>query len=262
MVSLAVSTFLSSIFFLVIALYKNKLHELKNLLLWKYVFGVVFFIGILFYSFYYFGLTLTTPGNASIIALFEVFTSYVLFHVIRKDHFSFESKVGAVLMTLGAIIVLIPNFSSANFGDLFILIATFCAPLGNLFQQKARQIASTETILFLRGILAAPFLFLIAYMFGQHLVWVEIKSSLLFLVLNGLIILGLSKIFWLEGIARISVTKANALGSLAPLFTLLIAWLVLLQTPTVWQVASLVPFFFGVLLLTNNLKFRHNKYGN
>ena len=165
-------------------------------------------------------------------------------------------------MTLGAIIVLIPNFSSANFGDLFILIATFCAPLGNLFQQKARQIASTETILFLRGILAAPFLFLIAYMFGQHLVWVEIKSSLLFLVLNGLIILGLSKIFWLEGIARISVTKANALGSLAPLFTLLIAWLVLLQTPTVWQVASLVPFFFGVLLLTNNLKFRHNKYGN
>ena len=74
MVSLAVSTFLSSIFFLVIALYKNKLHELKNLLLWKYVFGVVFFIGILFYSFYYFGLTLTTPGNASIKALFEVFT--------------------------------------------------------------------------------------------------------------------------------------------------------------------------------------------
>src|SRR3989338_7349498 len=155
-------------------------------------------------------------------------------------------------MILGAIIVLAPNFSSVNFGDLFILIATFCAPLGNLFQQKAKTIASTEAILFICSIIATPIIFLLAYAFEQHLVMSEVKESFLFLILNGLIILGLSKMFWLEGIARISVTKANALGSIAPLFTLLAAWVFLHQAQTLWQITSLVPLFLGVLLLTNN----------
>lgn len=259
-ISLALSTFLSSIFFLVIVLYKKKLYELKNLLLWKYVLGIVFFIGILFYVFFYLGLTKTTPGNASIISLFEVFTSYIFFNLIRKELFSFEAKIGSVLMIVGAVIVLAPNFSSINFGDLFIIIATFCAPLGNFLQQKAKRISSTETILFLRSIIATPFLLFIAYTFGQRLQFSQIQASFLFLVLNGFILFGLSKIFWLEGISRISVTKANAISSLSPLLTLFVAWVVLHQTPTIWQITSLIPFFFGVLLLTNNLKLKYN-YG-
>ncbi|OGI66774.1 hypothetical protein A3H53_01660 [Candidatus Nomurabacteria bacterium RIFCSPLOWO2_02_FULL_40_10] len=257
-ISLALSTFLASIFFLAIVLYKKKLYELKNLLLWKYAIGIVFFIGILFYTFFYLGLTKTTPGNASIISLFEIFTSYLFFNLIRKEHFSFESKIGSFLMIIGAVIVLVPNFSSVNFGDFFIIIATFCAPLGNFLQQKAKLISSTETILFLRSIIATPFLLLLAYVFGQHLQFFQIQESFLFLALNGFILFGLSKIFWLEGISRISVTKANAISSLSPLLTLFVAWLVLHQIPTIWQITSLIPFFFGVLLLTNNLKLKYN----
>ena len=254
MISLTLSTFLSGIFFFLITLYRKKLYELRNPLLWKYVLYIVFFIGILFYSFYYFGLTKTTSGNASILSLFEVCTSYIFFNLIRKEHFSFESKIGTVLMVLGATIVLLPNFSSINFGDLFILIATFCAPIGNFFSQKVKQIASTETILFLRSLIATPLLLLLAYMFGQHLHVAEIKESFWFIFINGILLFGVTKIFWLEGITRISVTKANALGSITPLFTLFIAWIVFIQVPTIWQITSLVPFFFGVLLLTNNLK--------
>lgn len=257
MISLALSTFLASIIFFAIVLYRKKLHELKNLLLWKYVLGVVLFIGILYYVFNFYGLTKTTAGNASIIGLFEVYTSYILFHIIRKEPFSFESKVGSALMVIGAVIVLAPNFSNINSGDMFILLATFCAPFGNLFQQKAKKISSTETILFLRSIIAAPIILLLAYMFGQNLELSQIKDSLFFLLINGIFLLGLSKIFWLEGISRISVTKSNALSSVAPLFTLFFAWLIFSQVPTVWQIASLAPFFFGILLLTDNLKLKH-----
>ena len=260
MISLTVSTFLAALSFFAVVFFRGKLGELKNPLLWKYIIGIVLSIGVLYYVFFYLGLTKTTPGNASIISLFEVFTSYVLFHVIRKEHFSLESKVGSVLMVLGAFIVLLPNFSSFNSGDLFILIATFCAPLGNLLQQKAKLISSTETILFLRSIVAVPFLFLVAYLFGQSLEIGQLKESIWFLVFNGLVIFGLSKILWIEGIVRMPVTKALALTSLAPLFTLFIAWLVLEQAPTVWQIASLAPFFFGVLLLTDNWRFK-NSYG-
>ena len=53
----------------------------------------------------------------------------------------------------------------------------------------------------------------------------KVSSSLLFLVINGVLLLGVSKILWIEGIHRINVTKANALNSLGPLLTLLFAWL-------------------------------------
>ena len=257
-ISLALSTFLASVPFFIILLFKRKFFELKNPLLWKYILYIVIFNSIFYYSFFYFGLTRTTPGNASIIALFEVLTSFVFFHLLRKEHFSLESKIGASLMVIGATIVLVPNFTSFNLGDLFILLATFFAPIGNLFQQKAKKISSTETILFLRNIAATPVLFLLAYLFGQYLQSSQIKESLWFLILNGIIILGLSKIFWVEGISRISVTKAISLSSLAPLFTLVFAWLILHQVPTFWQITSLVPFFFGILLLTNNLKLKYN----
>mgnify|MGYP001568733119 CR=1 FL=1 len=256
-ISLLLSTILAGISLFAILLYRRKLYELKNLLLWKYAFYIVIFNGILYYVLYFFGLTKTTPGNASIISLFEVYTAYVLFHVIRKEHFSFESKIGSVLMVFGAVIVLIPNFSAVNLGDIFILIATFCAPMGNLFQQKARMIASTESSLFLRSLIAIPFLFFIAFAFGQHLEIGQVKNSLWFLLINGILVLGISKIFWVEGIIRIPVTKANALSSIAPLFTLFIAWLILHQAPTVWQIASFIPFFFGILFLTDNLKLKN-----
>ncbi len=258
MISLALSTFFVSIFFLVIVIYKKKFSELKNPLLWKYIFWIVFSIGILYYVFYYFGLTKTTSGNASIIALFEICTSFLFFNLIRKEPFSLESKIGATLMVIGAVIVLAPNFSSLNLGDLFILIATFCAPIGNFFQQKATKTFSIESILFLRSIVAAPLILLIAYIFGQHLVLQQIKESFWFILLNGFIILGLSKAFWLEGIARISVTKANALNSIGPLFTLFFAFIIFHQIPTIWQSTSLFFFFFGVLFLTENLKLKYN----
>ena len=258
MISLAVSAFLSTIPFFLTMLYKKRLAELKDPLLWKNVLSIVI-LWIMYYSFFYFGLTRTTPGNASIIALFEVFTSFVFFHVIRRDHFSFEFKVGSVLAVLGATIVLAPNFSSVNTGDLLILCATFFAPGINFFQQKAKKTYSTETILFLRHLIATPFVLLIAYAFGQSLHLYDIKQSIFFLVLNGIVAFWLSKIFWMEGIARVAVTKAGALTSITPLFTLLFAWLIFHQAPTVWQVSSLVPFFFAILLLTDNFKL---KYGN
>ena len=257
LISLAISTFLAGLIFLGMMLWRKRLPEHSNLLLWKYILGIVLSIGILFYAFVFWGLTMTTAGNASIIGLFEVYTSYLLFHAIRKEPFSFESKIGSVLMIIGALIVLAPNFSDINSGDIFILLSTFCAPFGNLLQQKAKKIASSETIMFLRSIIAAPLILILAYLFGQNLQFFQIKESLFFLMINGILLLGLAKILWLEGIARISVTKSNALSSIAPLFTLFFAWLILDQSPTLWQITSFLPLFFGTLLLTDNLKLNY-----
>ncbi|MDO8514147.1 MAG: DMT family transporter [bacterium] len=254
LISLGWSTALSALFFGLFVLYKKAWVEFGNPILWKYIFFVVLFIGLLTYGLVFFALEKTTPGNVAIIELFAVFTSFLFFNVWRRERISFEYKIGAILMVLGALIVLAPGFASVNIGDLLVLAAMFCTPLGNFYQQKAREVASSETIMFLRSVISAPIIFLIAYAVGSHSSLQNIQAALPFLFINGVVILGLSKIFWIEGIHRILVTKAEAFNSVGPFLTLLLAFVILHQTPTVWQLASLVPLILGVLLLTDHLK--------
>lgn len=256
LVALAWSTVFACAFFLVVVTYRNRWKEMLNLSLWKYIVGITVFNGISFYVLYFTALKYTTPGNAAIISLLEILTSFIFFNVILKEEISKEYILGALLMIIGALVVLAPNFAGINIGDFLILATTLIAPVGNMFQQRARKIASAETIVFLRNLLAAPIVFLIAYLFGQHATFGDIQASLLFLLINGVILLGFSKLLWVEGIHRMSVTKAMALQGAGPLITLIAAWALLSQVPTVWQLASLAPLLLGVVLLTDQFKFR------
>lgn len=256
LVSLAWSTLIAAAFFAGIVTYKKRWREIADIRLWRDVFFVTLFISVLYYGLFYLGLTKTLPGNAAIIALFEVFTSFVFFNVLRGERISFNYKIGALLMVIGALVVLARGFSGINGGDVLIVAATASAPIGNLFQQRARLIASSETILFLRSILAVPVLFFFAFALGQYASFDEVRMSALFLLANGVLIFGLSKICWVEAIHRLPVTKAQALGSFGPLVTLLFAWLLLHQAPNIWQLVSVAPLILGVLLLTDHLKLR------
>ncbi len=253
LVSLAWTTLISTIFFAILLSIRKKWGELKNVTLWKHTFFVVAFIGVCFYGLYFIGLEGTTAGNASIIALFEVFTAYVFFHIIRKERVTVGHLLGSLLMVVGAAIVLAPNVKEVHRGDLIILLAMFFPPIGNLFQQKARKIASSESIMFLRSLLSTPILFLIVFFLGQNATFENIKASIWFLVINGFLLFGLSKLMWIEAIHRIPVAKGVALSSLNPFLTLLISWLILKEVPNAWQFLSLVPLIFGVLLLTDQL---------
>ena len=259
LVSFAWSVLFSAILFGGMVVYRKTWREMANPVLWKYIFFITLFVGILFYGLYFVGLESTTPGNAAIIVLFQVFTSFFLFNLFRDELFSLEHKVGAFCMVIGALIVLAPNFSGVNVGDFLILAATFIVPFGNLYSKKAREIASSETIMFLRTVCSAPVIFLLAYFIGSRATTADIIMVLPLLLINVVLLLGLSKIFFLEGIHRISVTKAVALESLGPLLTLILAWVFLSQLPSIWQISSLVPFIIGVFLLTGQLRFSTRK---
>jgi drug/metabolite transporter (DMT)-like permease len=254
LISLGWSTLFSAFLFAVLVAFRGRWRELANPLLWRYAVLIAFFIGFLFYGLYFFGLAHTSPGNAALIAQLEIFTSFLFFNIIRKEAFSLSHRIGAALMIIGAGLVLAPNMSGVNMGDILIFAAVFIPPFGNLYQQKARKLASSESVMLLRSVLACLIIFPLAYISGERAAPADLIASLPFLALNGFLILGLSKIFWIEAIHRISVTKANALSSLSPFVTLLIAWIVLSQEPTVWQISSLIPLIIGTLLLTRPSK--------
>ena len=248
------STFFAAIFFAAVMAYKRRWAELRNARIWKLGLLIALFTGVLYYSLMFLGLEFTSPGNVAIIALFEVFSSFLIFNVYKKEAFLGEHILGAVLMVIGAGIVLVRDFSGINIGDFFVLIAACVAPVGNIFQQRARAIASSETVMFVRSVLSVPALAVLAYTLGTHTSFEDLRASLPFLLINGVLLLGLSKIFWVEAIHRISVTKAVALSSLNPFLTIVIAWIVLSQVPNVWQLVSLIPLTLGVLLLTGHMK--------
>lgn len=253
-VSLVGSVFFSVCFFAVMVSVKGLWPELKRPGIWGDLLLVAMFISLGYYVFYYWGLKHTTAGNAGIVALMETFFSYLLFNVWKKEYYSAWHMLGTVLMLAGAFIVLVPHGGSLHGGDFLVLVATMITAPGNFFQQRLRRKISSETILLMRSVIALPVLVLIALIFGEKVTALGLAGAWPLLLLTGVMLLGVPKILWIEGIHRISVTKANALGCIAPALTLLFAFIFLHQRPTLWQFLALAPLAAGLILLTQNKK--------
>lgn len=245
------ATLFSTIFFLALLLIKKQGKELRNLQAWKYSIGTAVFIGVIFYGLFFYGLTKTVSANGAIVALFEVATSYIFFQVIRKELISKKHIWGIIFATCGALLIFIPKFGHFYIGDIFILLATLFPPIGNWYQQKARNIASGETILFMRHIITLPFLLILALIVGTSPFSQPLGNAFWWLFLNGIFIFGLSKILWVEGIHRMTVTKALAIHSTYPFFTIIFAWILIGDIITPAQFISLPLLIIGVFLLTN-----------
>jgi len=254
LIALAWCSLFAGLFFGVIVVARRRWADFYNPIFWKYISGVIAATGVLYYALYFIGLEHTSPGNAAIIALSEVLAAYLLFNVYRGEEFSREHVIGSLLMVLGAIIVVGQGWQGVNLGDVLILSASFIAPIGNLFQRELRKIASSESILFVRSIAASVVIFLLAALLGKEASSDQVMRALPFLLVNGIVLLGLSKFLWVEAIHRLPVTKCNALNSAAPFLTLLFAWLLLGQAPDAWQLGALVPLFIGVLLLMDQVR--------
>jgi len=252
--SLAWTTLFSLIFFLIVAIIRNSWINIFKKEILILIFGVAAINGILYYIFFFIGLMHTSAGNASIIATMEILFSYLFFNVWRKEYINFQHIIGIVLMFLSAIIILSPNFSSFQIGDFFILLAVFIVPIGNLFQKKLRAYISSEQILFYRTLIATPFLFLIAYLFNEKISMITWNSGTVILLVNGIIMFGLTKILWLESIFRISITKAISMSNISPIFTLLFAYLILKDKPTIIQLVAIPLSLAGIYFLTKRDK--------
>lgn len=248
--SLVVSAFFSSIFFAVIISIRGRWHEVFQLRAIGDILGATICIGILYYGLTFYGLQHTSAGNASVLSLAEVLFSFLLFNVWHKEMLSRAHILGALLMLGGAVIVLYPNVTQINYGDVSIVAAAFFAPFGNYFQRRARRVVASETIMLIRSVVSAGVVAVAAVSVGDHFSLEALGQSWKLLFLNGVVLLGVSKLLWIEGIHRMSVTIANALSCLSPVITLIAAWMVLGQMPTVWQIFSLFPLAIGTVLLS------------
>ncbi len=248
--SAALTTLCSTLFFLVLLVFKGKKERPSARCIRDIAFACVT-IGIGYYVFSYVGISLTTPGNAAIVMLMEIFFSYLFISVIGKhEPFVKAHVVGALLMVAGVLFVLLPSARELKLGDFVLLIGSMIPPLGNLAMQRARKEVSAAYIMFYRSLTGTVSLGVLALLFDGIPTTAALRSGLPAILLGGFLLMGLSKILWIEAIHRLPITQTISIASIQPLFTMLFAYLLLGQSPQWMQLLSLPPIALGMFLLT------------
>jgi len=243
-----------ALFFFLILMFKHKrFGELKNRTAYKDLLLTSFFITILF-TLVFIGLRYTSAGNMAVIVFLQLLFAFFYFNILGKEKMDRLHLLGSIVMGVGAIVVLIPEELTLNKGDLFILAGAAIAPFANLYQKRARQFCSSETILTFRTVVGLPFIATLAYFLEPAVSYPAFKEALPYLLIIGIAVYVVSKIMWIEALHRVSITKVSAMMGLVPLMTIVFAFLFLDESPSIRQALGLIPILIGGYILTRPIK--------
>ncbi len=198
------------------------------------------------------GAQYTTASHVALIIFLQLLFAYLYFQRTVEERLDRQHLLGAILMGLGAIVILFPMDEAwrINFGDGLVLLAAMLAPIGNYYQKQARQKVASTTILLVRSLIGIPVVYLVASVFEVAPSWQLIQSQWPWLLFSGLMIFVVAKVLWMESLHRLSITKVNALYALSPLLTLVLAYWILNEVPSFWQLLAVLPIVFGGYLIT------------
>jgi len=241
-------------FFYVAIMYKrDRFGELKNRAAYKDLLLTTFWITFIFILIFI-GMRYTTAGNMAVIVFLQVLFSYLYFNVFGKEKMHKIHLLGAVIMGVGALIILFPENFVFNKGDWLILLSAAAAPIVNLYQKRAREYCSAETVLGFRTVVGFPFVALLAYYLEPAVSYENFISALpyIFLIATGIYVT--SKLMWIEALNRLTITKLSAMLALLPVFTLIFAYIYLDEVPEFRQIMGIIPVILGGYLITKPVK--------
>lgn len=246
-----ICSMLAAAFFAVMLTIKGRWSDLCKRSAWLDMLAASLIIGVVFYALVFTALHYTTAGNVAIIGLMEVFFSFLILSVVlREEPYTNPHAFGALLMVLGAAIILLPQASHLRIGDAIIFCASAIPPVGNMFMKRARKKVSAECIMFVRSLVGGLFLLLLAGMSEQLPSPAVLQKMIGLLLFNGVVLLGVTKWLWVESLHRITIPKAISLTSISPLFTLVFAYYVLNEPVLLEEVIGIIPLIVGIYFLT------------
>jgi drug/metabolite transporter (DMT)-like permease len=243
------SIIVANIVFILIITYHNTWSEFLIKEAWTDMLWLTFYITTLFILILI-GLQYTTAGNMSVIISLQLFFSYLYFNVFGSEKMTLLHSFGALLMGIGAILILFPNKFSPNKGDILIFLAAIIAPLVSKYQKQARVFVSAKTILAFRNIVALPFVLGFAFYMETMPSIQNLEEVGIYILLNGILIFVFSKILFVEALNIVPITKLLALVSFMPVFTLVFAYFILGEVASFRQLLGIVPILLGTYLIT------------
>ncbi|MCD4760878.1 DMT family transporter [bacterium] len=228
------------------ALIQGKLSDLKNKNSYKSLLMITLCIVIIPYSLFFWGASLTSGVNTSVLLLSEIIFTLIFTHFIGEKTTGYK-LMGAGGVFFGALFILYNGTLNFNIGDLIIIISTITYPIGNLYAKRVLNLVSPSIILFTRFLLGGLFILGLALLIEpQANIGQIINNHWLLIVFNGLVLLGIGKVIWYEGLKRIDISKAISLSSTFPLFSLIILLTIFKESISLYQGIGIIIMMLGV----------------
>ncbi len=184
----------------------------------------------------------TSSINLTLLLQSElIFATLVGF--LLGDKIDFSRVFGSALILLGNFFILMRGPLTLHWPDLVIFLVPILFVIGNNVTKHALTMVSWKTILFTRTFFGGFIVLFLAHLF-EGLVMPAQKDFLLLFVL-GIVLFGVSKIFWQFGLERLDVSKATAVIMMSPAFSLLFSILILKEIPDLSQMFGIVAMAFG-----------------
>jgi len=242
----AVTTLLAAGGAFIYAAARGELTELKNKKAYGSLLMVTFCIVVIPYLLLSIGSSKTSGVNTSFLKLSEIIFTLIFTHFIGEKTTSLK-LLGAGGIFIGASFILYNGKAQLNIGDVLIVLSTITFPLGNFYAKKALNLVSPSIILFMRFLAGGLFMLAIALIFESHASgFGSLLSHWRLILFVGVIVLGIGKVVWYEGLRRLDISKAISLGMTSSLFSLLFLISIFKEDFTVYQLIGIVLMMLGV----------------
>lgn len=242
----AISILLAAVGGFVYALRQGKLHEIKKKESYYPLLMLTLFIVIIPYTLFFIGAKMTSGVNVTMLLLSELIFA-VIFTPFFGEKTTFLKLLGAGGVFFGALFILYNGSFSFNTGDALIILSTLTLPFGNLYSKKALNLISPSIILFGRSLIGGLFVLAFALFFEPEAsISATFSQNWILILLNGLIVLGLSKIFWFESLKRLDISKATSLVMTFPLFSIFTLIFFFQEKISVYQWIGIAIMMLGV----------------
>jgi len=200
------------------------------------------------------GLSLTKAGNASLIMGTGTIYTALFSHLRGHERVRGRDAAGILMSTFGLVSVVLGSGAEVGFGvglkgDLLMLFATICwsvYTVGNkAMVDRYGSIAATAWTV---AIGAVPLLLLGVPDLVRHDLTTVPPAGWGALAYSSVGALVIAFFIWYRGVEKIGSTRTAVYSNFQPVIVLLIAWPLLHETPTLWQIAGAGGIFSGIYL--------------
>ena len=226
----AIRAIIIAVGFFVLASFQSKFNYKKfKKVPWKYLLAIGFVGGGLAFLLYFTGLKLTTSGRAAFLHKTLPLYVVILAFLFLKEKITRKQIVAICLMFLGTLLLyeskIKPTelWSNPSFGDLLVIIATFCWAVENVIAKAAMiKGESNFVVTFARMFFGAIFLFAAVMLLNKFDELLTLTPEQVGKLLISASILFGYVLTWYWGIKLINVSKAAPLLLLSPVISLVL----------------------------------------
>jgi len=202
------------------------------------------------YLLFFFGAQLTSGINTAILMQSEPIYAIFLGYLILKEKISPKQILSTFLIILGIIAVIYNGSFSFNLGDFLILITPLFYQISHVIAKRTMKKIGTYAVQAGRYLFAGLTLFLISSLFNMNQFSILTNPlNLTTILILGFIVAGIGTLAYYEGIRRINLSKAQAILAPYSVVSVILAWFILKEVPTVYQIVGLVIILIGIFSL-------------